>query len=225
MVGILCIQESATAFQPSTRLHTSGQALFARGTKVIDVDVVAETKSILTKDGVEEKSFMPFFQKETGQEDQTLFIDNEEPQLSDEDTKKKYLILGLLWVTTCLSALDRVAMSVALVPISDEFGISSTIKGSISSVFSLGYGLFILPAGLLVGNLSPRKVMLFGIALWSIATLVTPTGAESMLIAGMLPLFVARACVGAGESIVIPSTQRFLSVWTTPEEKSRGKSL
>jgi hypothetical protein len=50
-------------------------------------------------------------------------------------------IMALIFVVTSLSALDRVAMSVALVPLSQEMGYTDTVKGSISSFFSVGYGL------------------------------------------------------------------------------------
>ena len=176
-------------------------------------------------------SFVSLLQEDETFEDQALAVPGganpvdsiELFQENDQDARSKTIMFGLLWITACLSALDRVAMSVALVPMSAEFGYTDTIKGSISSLLSVGYGLFIIPAGLLVGGLSPRLVMMSGIALWSMATLATPHAAG--WVAGMAPLLLARACVGAGESIVLPTTQRLLSVWASPQEKSRGRYL
>jgi hypothetical protein len=199
------------AFQPSLNLRLISQrrshVLYDRLPKIIDVEAEVATKGtsedqVLLTEGADQQTF----------------------QLNDSDTRTKYIMLGLLWITACLSALDRVAMSVALVPMSAELGYTDTIKGSISSLLSIGYGLFILPVGLLVGIISPRIVMIFGIALWSVATFATPIAA-GIVLAGMTPLLLARACVGAGESIVLPTTQRFLAVWTAPDEKSRGKAL
>lgn len=139
------------------------------------------------------------------------------------DQNDKVVMLGLLWITACLSALDRVAMSVALVPMTIEFGLTDTIKGSISSFFSVGYGLGIIPAGILLSFASPRLVMSAAIISWSLATLATPLAAESLAVsttAGTL-LFV-RACVGAAESLVMPTLQRLLLAWTTAEEKAVG---
>jgi MFS transporter, ACS family, solute carrier family 17 (sodium-dependent inorganic phosphate cotransporter), other len=135
---------------------------------------------------------------------------------------EKLVMLTLLWCVALLSALDRVAMSVAILPMSQEFGFTDTIKGSISSFFSVGYGLAILPAGLLIAQASPRVVMAYGLALWSIATLLTPfvTGWE-----WMLPLLLVRALVGAAESVVLPTIQRLLSTWTQPDEKSMVLAL
>ena len=135
----------------------------------------------------------------------------------DEINRAKNVVIALLWVIAVLSALDRVAMSVALVPMADEFGFTDSMKGSISSLFSVGYGLFILPSGLLVANASPRLVMAAGIVVWSFATIATPaaTGFSSMA-----PLLLTRACVGAAESVVMPTLQRLLASWTKPAEKS-----
>jgi ACS family sodium-dependent inorganic phosphate cotransporter len=123
----------------------------------------------------------------------------------------------LIFIVGSLCSLDRVAMSVALVPMSQEMTISDTVKGQISSFFSVGYGLGILPAGLLLSKLSPRSIMAVGICLWSAGTIVTPysvgTGNMSLLLG-------ARTLVGASESVVIPSVQRLLSNWIAPEKKS-----
>jgi ACS family sodium-dependent inorganic phosphate cotransporter len=139
---------------------------------------------------------------------------------SSENYWTKKTLLFLLWCTASLSALDRVAMSVALVPISEEYGYSDTAKGAISSLFSVGYGLFVLPAGLLVATTSPRVFMAFGVGLASISTIATPA---AIILAGdnnLMPLLLVRACVGVGESVVLPTIQRLLQSWMRPDEKS-----
>jgi len=123
----------------------------------------------------------------------------------------------LIFIVGSLCSLDRVAMSVALVPMSEEMAISDSVKGSISSFFSVGYGLAILPAGLLLSKLSPRAIMACGICLWSAGTIVTPysvgTGNMSLLLG-------ARTLVGASESVVIPAVQQLLSNWIPSDKKS-----
>jgi MFS transporter, ACS family, solute carrier family 17 (sodium-dependent inorganic phosphate cotransporter), other len=136
-----------------------------------------------------------------------------------EEPRSSFLILALCWGVAFLSALDRVAMSVAMLPLSQEYSYTESIKGEVSSVFSVGYGLAILPCGFLLSVLSPRTLMANGIALWSLATLATPMTA-GMTGGGMAPLLAARAAVGAAEAVVLPSMQRFLSSWTSPGQKS-----
>ena len=152
-----------------------------------------------------------------------LFEEDESPatgnSMDDELERIKNTMLFLCWGVALLSALDRVAMSVAMVPLSAEFGYTDTMKGSVSSLFSVGYGLGIVPAGILVATASPRVVMACGIAVWSLATIATPQAAAY---SSMVPLLLARASVGAAESVVLPTLQTLLSSWTTRENKSRS---
>lgn len=142
------------------------------------------------------------------------------------------LILFLCFFVTVLSALDRVAMSVALVPMSEEFGLTDSIKGQISSVFSVGYGLFILPCGLLVAAASPRLIMASGVGIWSLATIGTPIAAGLILVSegtaattaalveNVSPLLAVRVVMGGAESVVLPAVQRILANWVPPDKKS-----
>jgi ACS family sodium-dependent inorganic phosphate cotransporter len=139
--------------------------------------------------------------------------------IEKEEPRSNFLIVALCWGVAFLSSLDRVAMSVAMLPLSQEYSFTESIKGAVSSVFSVGYGLAILPCGFLLSVLSPRTLMACGIAMWSLATLATPITA-GMTSGGMAPLLVARATVGAAEAVVLPSIQRFLSSWTSPDQKS-----
>lgn len=127
-----------------------------------------------------------------------------------------YIMMALIFAIGSLSALDRVAMSVALVPMSEELGYTDTTKGSISSLFSVGYGLGIVPSGLMLASFSPRLIMAAGIGLWSAGTLATPFAAAQ---ANMAFLLSARVLVGASESVVIPTIQRLLSTWVPADKK------
>lgn len=152
------------------------------------------------------------FRENVSKGDQDSFL----IQRKETDDSMLYVMMALIFAIGSLSALDRVAMSVALVPMSEEMGYTDTVKGSISSLFSVGYGLGILPFGLLLATLSPRLIMSIGISLWSVGTLATPLAAAQ---ANMAFLLSARALVGASESCVIPSVQKLLSNWVPPERK------
>ncbi|KAL3925630.1 MAG: hypothetical protein SGILL_000281 [Bacillariaceae sp.] len=135
----------------------------------------------------------------------------------DADMTNVFVMMGLIFMVGSLSSLDRVAMSVTLVPMAQEMGLTDTVKGSISSFFSIGYGLGILPAGLMLSQLSPRYIMAAGICLWSLGTIATPFSAAQT---GMSLLLFARMMVGASESVVVPTIQRLLSEWVPPDKKS-----
>lgn len=178
----------------------------------------------------------------------SLVVASDESLEPQQQQKDLYVVLGLLWMVAAVSALDRVAMSVAIVSMAQEVSfLPETIKGSISSLFSVGYGLGIVPAGLLLSVASPRMVLAGGLALWSVATLLTPTAADSMMrvllvvdntgssgggdlaimnpLALLWPVLLVRALVGVGESMVLPTFHRLLAVWTTSEQKGSGMNI
>ena len=158
------------------------------------------------------------------------FVPKNDPtteMVDDTDRSLVLMMMGLIFMVGSLSSLDRVAMSVAIVPMSADMGLSDTDKGSISSFFSVGYGLGIVPAGLALSTLSPRIVMACGIALWSLGTILTPFAAASVVSGlptesnhDMTLVWTARAVVGASESVVVPTIQRLLSSWISLERKS-----
>ncbi len=149
--------------------------------------------------------------------------------------------LMLCWFVGLLSSLDRVAMSVAILPMAFEYHLTDSIKGQISSIFSIGYGLTIIPIGLLVAIASPRLIMGIGVTLWSLATFGTPFAASfievtqttvdaseiesiattaSFVVSNTTLLLFIRSIMGAAESVVLPATQRILANWVPSSKKS-----
>jgi len=127
-------------------------------------------------------------------------------------------VLLLTVIVAALSALDRVAMSVAILPLADQYGLTETAKGQISSVFSLGYGLGIIPAGIILSFVSPKVVMATGVTLWSLATLATPWAASYQSSTNtIIPLLAARTVMGFSESVVLPTVQKILFIWVPPQ--------
>jgi len=131
-------------------------------------------------------------------------------------------ILVLCWFVTFLAALDRVAMSITIQPLSTEYHLMDGVKGEISPFFSVGYGLAIIPCGVLLSVFSPRVIMTVGVGLWSFATLGTPiaasfidfaatsfstSGASIYTVENIAPLLGIRAVMGAAESVAIPTVQ------------------
>lgn len=164
--------------------------------------------------------------------------DGKSPDLAVESTgiPPEFIpILSLCFLVTLLSALDRVAMSIAILPLSAEFGYTETIKGQISSAVSYGYGLAIVPIGLAVSVVSSRLLMFVGVGLWSLATLGTPwvavlsggggRGMGEAASVALLPLLLARATMGAAEAVVLPTMQRLLANWIPPERKATALAI
>lgn len=129
---------------------------------------------------------------------------------------KGYTILLLLFLVTALCALDRVAMSVAILPMGAEFQYSESTRGLISSVFSLGYMVGLIPSGLLGSFTSPKTILTYGVLLWSIAQFITPFAAY----VSIPVLLCSRFFMGVAEAVAIPTVQTFVARWVPEEQRS-----
>ena len=113
------------------------------------------------------------------------------------------VILALCCAIAAVCALDRVVLSIAILPMAAEYGFSDSTKGLVAAAFSLGYCAGLLPAGVLSAISSPKTVLAGGLVLWSAAQAATPAAAEWCLPA----LLAARATMGIGEAAAIPCLQ------------------
>lgn len=129
---------------------------------------------------------------------------------------KGYVILTLLFLVSALCALDRVAMSVAILPMGDEFQYNASTRGLISSVFSLGYMVGLIPAGLLGSFSSPKKILAYGVLLWSVSQMATPFAAY----VSIPVLLCSRFFMGVAEAVAIPTVQTFVARWVPEDQRS-----
>ena len=65
-------------------------------------------------------------------------------------------------------------MSVAIIPMSQQYGWAATTSGLVQSSFFWGYTLSQLPGGALAQMLGGQRVLQAGVAVWSLATAAVP---------------------------------------------------
>ena len=96
---------------------------------------------------------------------------------------------------------DKVNISVAIIPMAQDFGWSPTISGLVQSSFFYGYALTQIPGGYVTSRIGGRKVLPAGVSLWSVATAAVP------LLAGTIPGVFRADCgrymVGGGTSCLL----------------------
>jgi ACS family sodium-dependent inorganic phosphate cotransporter len=119
-----------------------------------------------------------------------------------------------------LCYVDRVNISIAIIPLAHAKGYSDAERGLILSSFFWGYLWFQLPGGLFADRFGGKRVLGAGVALWSIATFLTPIATASF---GLL-LFM-RAALGAGEAVNFPAIHSIAARWTPASERARAISL
>ena len=88
--------------------------------------------------------------------------------------KKRWAMVFSLFVAFVLCNLDKVNMSVAIVPMAESFGWTATQKGLVSSAFFWGYSFTQIPGGWLASKYGGKAVLFYGVMLWSLGTLIAP---------------------------------------------------
>ena len=79
-----------------------------------------------------------------------------------------------------LALQDKVNISVAIIPMAQDFGWSPTTSGFVQSSFFFGYMLSQIPGGYVVSRAGGRRILPVGVGLWSAATAAVPVLAVSM---------------------------------------------
>ncbi|RYR23800.1 hypothetical protein Ahy_B02g057292 [Arachis hypogaea] len=131
---------------------------------------------------------------------------------------KRWVIVLLCFAAFLLCNMDRVNMSIAILPMSQEFNWNSATVGLIQSSFFWGYLLTQILGGIWADKLGGKLVLGFGVVWWSIATILTPIAARL----GLPFLLVMRAFMGIGEGVAMPAMNNLLSKWIPVSERSRS---
>ncbi|XP_057805612.1 ascorbate transporter, chloroplastic-like [Salvia miltiorrhiza] len=134
---------------------------------------------------------------------------------------KRWVMVLLCFAAFLLCNMDRVNMSIAILPMSKEFNWSSATVGLIQSSFFWGYLLTQIIGGIWADKIGGKLVLGFGVVWWSLATILTPLAARI----GLPCLLVTRAFMGVGEGVAMPAMNNLLSRWIPVSERSRSLAL
>ncbi|KAJ8900661.1 hypothetical protein K2173_025438 [Erythroxylum novogranatense] len=138
-----------------------------------------------------------------------------------EHFPKRWVIVLLCFTAFLLCNMDRVNMSIAILPMSKEFNWNSATVGLIQSSFFWGYLLTQILGGIWADKLGGKLVLGLGVVWWSIATVLTPIAARI----GLPFLLMMRAFMGIGEGVAMPAMNNILSKWIPVSERSRSLAL
>jgi ACS family sodium-dependent inorganic phosphate cotransporter len=149
-----------------------------------------------------------------------------QPQLAEPGASRpfswphRYTVVALFFFATALCYVDRVSISVAIIPLARERGYDAAAQGIILSAFFWGYLWPQLPGGWIADRIGGRRVLAFGVALWSLATLLTPAASAAFAL-----LIAARVLLGLGEAVNFPAIHSIAARWTLASERSRALAL
>lgn len=163
-------------------------------------------------------------------DDEYEFSNNQSPATNDvlhklfgrhwEELPAKYKLVFATAMAFVLCNMDKVNISVAIIPMAEDFGWSSTVSGLVQSSFFFGYMLTQIPGGYIIAKKGGRKILPLGVGLWSAATAAVP------IMAGTMPgLFLSRAAVGLGEGVAPSSATDMVARVVSNDERSRAMSF
>ena len=136
----------------------------------------------------------------------------------------RWFLVFWLFVLSAVAFLDRVNISIAGSSIAADYGLTNSQLGYVFSSFLLGYALFQTAGGWLSDKLGPRRVLTVGVVWWGIFTALTAVVPSR--IRGALLFFVAiRFLLGAGEAVIYPASNHFVSWWIPTQERGVANGI
>ncbi len=126
------------------------------------------------------------------------------------------VLLSFLSVFVCY--MDRVNISVAIIPMAEELGWTPQTQGTVLSSFFIGYLLLQIVGGRLADRFGGKIVLGAGVLLWSLFTVITPPAAYL----GLGVLIATRIAMGMGEAVTFPSIYSLYGRWIPLSERSRA---
>ncbi len=132
---------------------------------------------------------------------------------------RRYTVIGLFFLSTLICYVDRVNVSVAIIPMARDLNYSPATQGLVLSSFFWGYIVSQLAGGWMADRFGGKAVLACGVGCWSLATFLTPIAA-----AFSFPLLLG-ARVLLGEGVNFPAIHSLAARWAPARERSRALAL
>ena len=133
-------------------------------------------------------------------------------------TQQRYRLVSLSMLAVFICYIDRINMSVAIIPMAEEFGWGPQMQGMVLSSFFVGYLVLQILGGTLADRFGGKVVLGTGVVLWSLFTVLTPLAASF----GLTILIINRVLMGMGEAVTFPSIYSLLARWIPQSERARA---
>ena len=139
--------------------------------------------------------------------------------MSGRTPKYRNHVLGLLFLLSSITFLDRVCISVAGPRIQADLQLTPEMWGWVMGAFILSYSLFEIPSGAMGDRFGPRITLSRIVVWWSAFT--TLTG----FVNSFRSLLIIRFLFGAGEAGAFPNCAAVVARWFPVAERARAHSI
>lgn len=138
-------------------------------------------------------------------------------------SRVRWYLIAWLFVLSAVAFLDRVNLSIAGGSLSAEYHLNNVQFGLLSTALLIGYTLFQTAGGWLADRFGPRRVLTAGVLWWGVFTALT--AAIPVSIGPLAALVAVRFLLGAGEAIMYPASNQFVSRWIPTQERGAANGL
>lgn len=139
----------------------------------------------------------------------------------DVNTKSyKWEIIFLLWMAYFLNQADRQVFNTVLPHIQEFLGATDAMMGLISTCFNLFFALTVPFAGYFADRMNRSKIIMFSVALFSVATMFTGYASTVVLI-----ILLRSVATGVGEAIFGPTYPAIIAEYHDGRTRARAMSL
>ena len=142
------------------------------------------------------------------------------PQAGSSTHRYSWYVLSVLLAVYMLHHLDRQVVSLLLVPIGAEFGLSDSQLGLLAgTVYAIAFAVAGIPVGMLVDRVHRVRLLALLIAIWSGLTAVCATANS------FVALMLMRVGIGAAESGGTPTNLSLLSDYFERRRRSTAVGI
>lgn len=134
-------------------------------------------------------------------------------------SRLRWLILGLLFLSTVINYVDRQALSVLLPTLRTELGLTSADYGLVTTAFLLAYMLAQVPFGMWIDKVGTRRGFSVSIIGWSLAA------TAHAFVVGPISLIVARVLLGVTEAGNWPAGTKAIASWFPQKRRAFAMAI
>jgi len=124
--------------------------------------------------------------------------------------------LAVLFAINVLNFYDRQVLGALVEPVRKEFHLSDTEIGALTTYMTVLYAIVGLPLGRVADSWSRRKLLAWGVTLWSLLT------AAGGFVTSYFLLMVSRLGVAVGEAVCAPAATSWIGDLAPPGKRARA---
>lgn len=131
----------------------------------------------------------------------------------------RWAIIGMVFIATGLSFLDRQVLSMTIIKIQKEFNLSDVQYGWINTSFLISYALMFTVAGRLTDKYGGKAGLAISVGVWSVANSLHG------LMTNFTQLISLRFLLGMGEGGAFPGGAKIVNEWFSSKERALANGI